>query len=199
MSNARESTPALNRIWLRLIGTLCVYMHTSKMASEACMSDATSGADAAADRRHGHLGVLGEMAEESTKNCMLVLESMGIFGNVGDGQKGASALWQQSWDQLDKASPQLRERIFPPVKTLELTAPTGQPTDAAPSGAAVVNTASQPESAEVDNALISGVADLSIQTLDHTGTGPPVQPQQQPQQQQPTKKKHSKQSIIIVT
>ncbi|KAJ2332814.1 hypothetical protein GGH92_008807, partial [Coemansia sp. RSA 2673] len=56
MSNARESTPALNRIWLRLIGTLCVYMHTSKMASEACMSDATSGADAAADRRHGHLG-----------------------------------------------------------------------------------------------------------------------------------------------
>ncbi|KAJ2890557.1 hypothetical protein GGI21_006128, partial [Coemansia aciculifera] len=83
--------PPLNQIWLRLIGILSVYMHTSQLASESRvaispqaerrMSDVASGTDAA-ERRHGHLGVLGEMAEESTKNCMLVLESMGIFGNV---------------------------------------------------------------------------------------------------------------------
>ncbi|KAJ2747196.1 GDP/GTP exchange factor for ARF [Coemansia sp. BCRC 34301] len=196
--------PPLNQIWLRLIGILSVYMHTSRLASESRavlspqgerrMSDAAaSGADPA-ERRHGHLGVLGEMAEESTKNCMLVLESMGIFGNVDNDHK-ASTLWQQSWERLDKVNPQLRGRIFPPARPMDAVSLGSSPQSAAnaPQGVPSVLMA---EGAVVDNVQPDVVPSKHVSAASHadavlqTAQSPPLAP---------AKKKHSKQSIIIVT
>ncbi|KAJ2875807.1 GDP/GTP exchange factor for ARF [Coemansia aciculifera] len=173
-----ETQLPLNQIWLRLIGVLSVYMHTSQLASESRaalspqgerrMSD-ISGADLA-ERRHGHLGVLGEMAEESTKNCMLVLESMGIFGNVNNGHE-ASALWRQSWERLDKVNPQLRGRIFPPVKPLDVGSLSSLspnvavvPQDATPEQ---VEAAVMPEDSGADNAQTHSAADKPRKLVAH--------------------------------
>ncbi|KAJ2792073.1 GDP/GTP exchange factor for ARF [Coemansia linderi] len=207
-----EIQPPLNQIWLRLIGILSVYMHTSQLASESRaalspqgerrMSDVSSGADAA-ERRHGHLGVLGEMAEESTKNCMLILESMDIFGNVTSDQE-ASPLWQQSWERLDKVNPQLRGRIFPPTQPLDMASLSSLSPNAAAATAAPQDTATEkaetvamPRESGVDNAQTDAVADKHIPTTSHADA---VQkPAQQQPPPEPAKKKHSKQSIIIVT
>ncbi|KAJ2490305.1 GDP/GTP exchange factor for ARF [Coemansia sp. RSA 2050] len=205
-----EILPPLNQIWLRLIGVLSVYMHTSQLASESRvatspqgerrMSNASSGADVA-DRRHGHLGVLGEMAEESTKNCMLILESMGIFGNVNSDQE-ASPLWQQSWERLDKVNPQLHGRIFPPANPLNVASlsslspnvAAGAPQDTATEKAEAV---AMPRESGADNAQTGTDADKYISTASHAdAVQKPAQHQPPPE---PAKKKHSKQSIIIVT
>ncbi|KAJ2053476.1 GDP/GTP exchange factor for ARF, partial [Coemansia sp. S16] len=200
----------LNQIWLRLIGILSVYMHTSQLASESRvvalspqgerrMSDISSGADLA-ERRQGHLGVLGEMAEESTKNCMLVLESMGIFGNVSIDHE-ASALWHQSWERLDKVNPQLRGRIFPPVKPLDMVPPSSLspnvavvPQDATPEQ---VEAVVMPEDVGADNVQTHTAADKPSLVVSHADDVQQQAVQQQPPG--PAKKKHSKQSIIIVT
>ncbi|KAJ2888567.1 GDP/GTP exchange factor for ARF [Coemansia aciculifera] len=204
--------PPLNQIWLRLIGILSVYMHTSQLASESRvaispqaerrMSDVASGTDAA-ERRHGHLGVLGEMAEESTKNCMLVLESMGIFGNV-DNDHAGSTLWQQSWERLDKVNPQLRGRIFPPAK----------PNDVASMSSSPPNVANAPQNVPAENLKADHVpsVDSSVDNAQtdvlaaaspdkHAPAAGHADGVQQAAQSPPApaKKKHSKQSIIIVT
>ncbi|KAJ2537071.1 hypothetical protein EV175_006755, partial [Coemansia sp. RSA 1933] len=63
------------------------------------------------------------MAEESIKNCLLVLDSMDIFGRSGGGGDGdnadhraTNALWTKTWEQLDKVDPQLKSRVFPETK-----------------------------------------------------------------------------------
>ncbi|KAJ2336730.1 GDP/GTP exchange factor for ARF, partial [Coemansia sp. RSA 2681] len=209
------SPPPLNQIWLRLIGILSVYMHTSQLASESRvalspqgerrMSDVASSTNSA-ERRHGHLGVLGEMAEESTKNCMLVLESMGIFGNV-DNDHEASALWQQSWERLDKVNPHLRGRIFPQTKPVGVVSLGSSPPNAAnaPQNAPAEHTRAVlvQGDAEVDNAQADAAAaadapDKHGPAASHAGVAQKAA-QPPPPLPGPAKKKHSKQSIIIVT
>ncbi|KAJ2724888.1 GDP/GTP exchange factor for ARF [Coemansia sp. Benny D115] len=133
------SDPPLNHIWLRLIGVLSAYIYTSNLAKEARTSPpgsppAQAAQNNANDKHGGHLGVLGEMAEESTRNCILVLETMGIFG-AADEDRNANALWKKTWEVLDKASPQLRRSIFPePDLAVDAKAAAGDaPTD--PEGA----------------------------------------------------------------
>ncbi|KAJ1900367.1 GDP/GTP exchange factor for ARF, partial [Coemansia sp. IMI 209127] len=125
------NAPLLETIWLRLIGKLAVYMHTGKLASESRtrqqeqrqqyeQADAHDS-DGTTSARNRHLPVLGEMAEESVKNCLLVLDSMEIFGSRGDGGDNAThgvthALWTKTWENLDKVDPQLRSRVFPDTK-----------------------------------------------------------------------------------
>ncbi|KAJ2227019.1 GDP/GTP exchange factor for ARF [Coemansia sp. RSA 1722] len=111
----KDQAPPLDQIWLRLIGVLSSYIYTSKLAREkrsAPLSPSSVSTEQKDDKPQGHLGVLGEMAEESTKNCILVLDTMGIFGNAGH-DKGDSALWRKTWELLDKASPLIRRRILP--------------------------------------------------------------------------------------
>ncbi|KAJ1736184.1 GDP/GTP exchange factor for ARF [Coemansia biformis] len=114
----------LGYIWLRLVGTLSVYIRTGMVASESRMGQQTAGRqhgisldeDRRAAERRRHLGVLGEMAEESVKNGMLVLDSMGIFGRSdGADEREANVLWRSTWQCLDKVNPRLREYIFPPA------------------------------------------------------------------------------------
>ncbi|KAJ1966244.1 GDP/GTP exchange factor for ARF [Dipsacomyces acuminosporus] len=105
-SNEEEEGAALplKHIWLRLIRVFSVYIHTGNLAAS---SPSSTGVDEKSARR-GHLGVLAEMAEENIKNCMLVLDSMGIFGD-----KETNGLWRRSWGQLDKVNPQLKAHVFP--------------------------------------------------------------------------------------
>ncbi|KAJ2804661.1 GDP/GTP exchange factor for ARF [Coemansia guatemalensis] len=110
-------------IWLRLIQILSVYIQTRVMALESPIKEKQSDPrqhgisldnKAAAERRR-HLDVLGEMAEESIKNCMLVLDSMSIFGASAD-ERETNDLWLQSWKRLDEVNPRLRAYIFPSTK-----------------------------------------------------------------------------------
>ncbi|KAI9501882.1 hypothetical protein BX070DRAFT_236161 [Coemansia spiralis] len=119
------AVPLLENVWLRLIGIFAVYMHTSRLASESRIPKQQSATDMqdaeGVGGRNSHLSVLGEMAEESVKNCLLVLDSMGIFGGI-DGrsstadQQDANVLWTKTWEKLDKVDPQLKSRIFPNTK-----------------------------------------------------------------------------------
>ncbi|KAJ2397215.1 GDP/GTP exchange factor for ARF, partial [Coemansia sp. RSA 2559] len=134
-SASGPNAPLLEAIWLRLIGKLAVYMHTGKLASESRtrqheQSQQYEQADAqdsdGASARNRHLPVLGEMAEESVKNCLLVLDSMEIFGSRGDGGDNAAyrvtnTLWTKTWETLDKVDPQLKSRVFP-----DTNGPSGQ-------------------------------------------------------------------------
>ncbi|KAJ1773747.1 GDP/GTP exchange factor for ARF [Coemansia sp. RSA 1843] len=119
--------PLLESIWLRLIEKLAVYIHTGKLASESrtlqqqqqpqqtAMVD--SHENEVASARNWHLPALGEMAEESIKNCLLVLNSTGIFGSVAAADHGmTNALWTKTWEKLDKVDPQLKGRVFPGTK-----------------------------------------------------------------------------------
>ncbi|KAJ2851422.1 GDP/GTP exchange factor for ARF, partial [Coemansia erecta] len=111
----RDQAPPLDQIWLRLIGVLSSYIYTSNLAREK-RSEPSSPLSVPAEQKdeksQGHLGVLGEMAEESAKNCILVLDTMGIFGDA-DHDKETNALWRKTWELLDKASPLMRLRILP--------------------------------------------------------------------------------------
>ncbi|KAJ2595260.1 GDP/GTP exchange factor for ARF, partial [Coemansia sp. RSA 1804] len=115
----------LENIWLRLIEKLATYMHTGKLASESRIQQqqqavTTDSQDSeGSSTRNIHLPVLGEMAEESIKNCLLVLDSMGIFGDVNsdpDHEK-PNALWNRTWEKLDKVDPRLKSRVFPETKS----------------------------------------------------------------------------------
>ncbi|PIA13395.1 hypothetical protein COEREDRAFT_83510 [Coemansia reversa NRRL 1564] len=117
----------LYHIWLRLIQILSVYIQTRVMALESPIKEQQSDIrhhgvslnDKAAAERRRHLNVLGEMAEESVKNCMLVLDSMGIFG-VSAEERETNDLWLQSWKHLDEVNPLLRAYIFPLTKREEI-------------------------------------------------------------------------------
>ncbi|KAJ2585684.1 hypothetical protein EV177_009902, partial [Coemansia sp. RSA 1804] len=118
-------------IWLRLIGKLATYMHTGKLASESRIQQqqqqqqqqqvvTTDSQDSeGSSTRNIHLPVLGEMAEESIKNCLLVLDSMGIFGDVNSNpdHEKPNALWNRTWEKLDKVDPRLKSRVFPETKS----------------------------------------------------------------------------------
>ncbi|KAJ2716264.1 GDP/GTP exchange factor for ARF, partial [Coemansia spiralis] len=112
----------LGYIWLRLVGTLSVYVRTGIVASESQTDKRPVGAtgkqhgipldeDRRAAERRRHLSVLGEMSGESIKNVMLVLDNMGIFGPSDE--REANAVWRGTWERLDKVNPQLRDHIFP--------------------------------------------------------------------------------------
>ncbi|KAI7835063.1 hypothetical protein BX661DRAFT_168235 [Kickxella alabastrina] len=161
--HSEKDSEDVGAIWLRLIGVLAAYVYTSNLAR---VSLPGAGSE---DVARGHLGVLGEMAEESARNCVLVLDSMGIFGDAED--RDENELWKKSWEVLDKASPQLRLRIFP-ASVEEASAPDH------PESAAVVSTETeaQPdknisESMPVDavtepNGTIADSADVVIDAVD---------------------------------
>ncbi|KAJ2664765.1 GDP/GTP exchange factor for ARF [Coemansia sp. RSA 1200] len=122
-SGSGPNASLLENIWLRLIEKLAAYMHTGKLASESRIQQQQQQQMVTADPQDGerssirniHLPVLGEMAEESIKNCLLVLDSMGIFGDVNSNpdHEKPNSLWNKTWEKLDKVDPQLKSRVFP--------------------------------------------------------------------------------------
>ncbi|KAJ2454560.1 GDP/GTP exchange factor for ARF [Coemansia sp. RSA 2336] len=205
-SSSTHVDTLLSQIWLRLLSTLSVYIHTGKMASESSL-DPQSPEDAQG-RRHGvsmanskraaerrrHLSVLGEMAEESVKNCMLVLNSMGIFGDSDAiKEREENLLWQRSWEQLNKVNPQLKQHIFPQSsKPLEDKQQPDQPTSAKPEA--------EPESAEQEMPEVAHVETAETEQAEneesHDAEKQPAQ--HSAPSQESKKKKHSRQNIIIV-
>ncbi|KAJ1873393.1 GDP/GTP exchange factor for ARF [Coemansia sp. RSA 990] len=205
-SSSTHVDTLLSQIWMRLLSTLSVYIHTGKMASESSL-DPQSPEDAQG-RRHGvsmsnnklaaerrrHLSVLGEMAEESVKNCMLVLNSMGIFGDSDAiKEREENALWQRSWEQLDKVNPQLKQHIFPQSsQPLEDKQQPDQPTNA--------KLEAEAKSAEQE---IPGTAHVEATETEQAENDESHGAEKQPEQhlapsQESKKKKHSRQNIIIV-
>ncbi|KAJ1955520.1 GDP/GTP exchange factor for ARF, partial [Linderina pennispora] len=114
-TGSEAAMPPLDQVWLRLVGVLATYIHTSNLASSRLSPRGDSTIQASVTTqpgpRRGHLGVLAELAEENIKNCVLVLDTMGLFGT----DRESSPLWTASWDRLDKVSPQLKAHIFPSV------------------------------------------------------------------------------------
>ncbi|KAJ2169142.1 GDP/GTP exchange factor for ARF [Coemansia sp. RSA 562] len=209
-TDAVENVPEslLSHVWIRLIRTLAVYIRTGKMADEARV-DAQSPSEHGvpmtdtkrSHERRRHLSVLSEMAEESVKNCMLVLDSMGIFGR-SDAEREMCLLWQKSWDCLSKISPQLRQYIFPQASVVS-----EEP--AADMGDKQAATGEVQGELRVDDLKISDThepdVDASGPTTDDThaiganADGPRETEQPEPLSPvEPKKKRHSKQSIIIV-
>ncbi|KAJ2851391.1 GDP/GTP exchange factor for ARF [Coemansia brasiliensis] len=201
----------LSQIWLRLLSTLSVYINTGKMASESSLEPQSP--EDAKGRRHGvslsdsklaaerrrHLSVLGEMAEESVKNCMLVLNSMGIFGDSDViNEREENVLWQRSWEQLNKVSPQLKQHIFPqsiqPVEDKQLAQQ--QPDQPANSKLEAEAKSAEEEMPERTSMAAENEAGQAGNVESHDA-------EKQPEQhlapsQESKKKKHSRQNIIIV-
>ncbi|KAJ2785773.1 GDP/GTP exchange factor for ARF [Coemansia javaensis] len=187
--DARPNAP-LGHVWLRLVGTLAAYIRTGTMAAAAADADKKHGvppdASGRAAERRRHLAVLGEMAAESAKNCMLVLDSMAIFGEPRD----ASALWRRSWELLDSADPRLRAHVFPAGDGVP-PPPQATPQDqVAPAG----------HSAEpLDQAASSTGHDAEPpDRRPEPGENEPGSPAAQPPSPDTPRKKHHGRQIIIV-
>ncbi|KAJ2661764.1 GDP/GTP exchange factor for ARF [Coemansia sp. RSA 1199] len=209
-TDAVESVPEslLSHVWIRLIRTLAVYIRTGKMADEARI-DAQSPSEHGvpmtgtkrAHQRRRHLSVLSEMAEESVKNCMLVLDSMGIFGR-SDAEREKCLLWQKSWDCLSKVSPQLRQYIFPQASVVKEEQAADDMSDK-PATSEVQGELREDEPTTSDihepGADASGptTSDMHVPGVDADGPRDTAQPELL-SPVEPKKKRHSKQSIIIV-
>ncbi|ORX70482.1 hypothetical protein DL89DRAFT_266691 [Linderina pennispora] len=200
----------LDQVWLRLVGVLGTYIHTSNLASSRLHLRRTQPGP-----RRGHLGVLAELAEENIKNCVLVLDTMGLFGT----DRESSPLWTASWDRLDKVSPQLKAHIFPSAadNTEQVTlannaqaAETGQE-PLFTEGAVPEFPAPLPDQLPASDAGNPAPDQVSDQTA-HAATrqeesaektepkpAPGVAPPQQQQKQPPVKPaRHARKNIIIV-
>ncbi|KAJ2082898.1 GDP/GTP exchange factor for ARF [Coemansia sp. RSA 988] len=222
----------LCHIWLRLIQILSVYIQTRVMALESPIDEKQSDPrhhgilldDKAAAGRRRHLDVLGEMAEESIKNCMLVLDSMGIFGADAD-ERNANDLWLQSWKLLDEVNPRLQSYIFPSTKREEdhgtgvPGVTEGQENEQAV-GEVLVEQSHQDEEVEADDdksvpeqmtlsehlSVQAPSCDLVADSVPETVADPNAdtselnqQPSSPPPVEPKKKKKHSRQNIIIVS
>ncbi|KAJ1830958.1 GDP/GTP exchange factor for ARF, partial [Coemansia sp. RSA 2711] len=210
------SDSPLSYIWLRLIAILSVYIHTGKLASSRLdpqspdavgKHGASLGNKQAAERRR-HLSVLGEMAEESLKNCLLVLDSMEIFGDSTERQD--SVLWRGTWEQLDKISPQLKQQVFPQLAdnptegadnpteaTDNSTEATGNPaevSDTLETRPAVVETreVEQQQQQEKQPGVVEAETEAGSAAEHGSHDVEKPEPLQEP------KKKHGRQNIIIV-
>ncbi|KAI8326498.1 hypothetical protein GQ54DRAFT_336661 [Martensiomyces pterosporus] len=210
---AEEAVLPLNQIWLRLIGVFSVYIHTGNLAatsrssgftgvqsSEAAerrLSSAEQGEEAPGGRR-GHLGVLAEMAEENIKNCMLVLDSMGIFGVAnGDSEadRESNQLWRQSWEQLSQVSPQLKAHVFPSTTAAAEGSPAAQETDAV-SQEKPEPSESADQGGDLGNNEVAAAGDDAAVAEDGPKAGS-EKPKNEEPVQEPKKKKHPRQNIII--
>ncbi|KAJ2162914.1 GDP/GTP exchange factor for ARF [Coemansia sp. RSA 552] len=209
--DSEQTDTPLGYIWLRLVRTLSVYIRTSMMASESrtepqsrdvkarSQGVSLSESKEAAERRR-HLNALGEMAEESVKNCMLVLDSMGIFGSSDRQERETNVFLRRSWEHLDRVNPRLRAYIFPQYEQ-EAKAEDGIAAPASPRAEEDVAAAASPQTEE----------DVAMPTSPPADQGAAADPdlvvpeapvgssdKHEPQSPPAPRKKHGRHEITIV-